>query len=181
MNKENMVLNNITKADIKWMPEYFNRYINLVEDDYLNDAFKNSITNLWVLDLDKLTKLHSKTYAEGKWTVNAILQHLVDVERILCARTLLFARDAEQAIPIDVDKLAANANADLKPVEHIIEELITVRKGTYALYRTFEYNDFIKSGINGKHRISVVAMGYNIIGHQLHHLKVIRDQYFSLV
>jgi hypothetical protein len=176
-----MVLNNITKANITVMPAYFDKYINLVEDNYLNDAFKNSITDLWILDLDKLTKLRSKTYAPGKWKVNDILQHLVDTERILCVRTLLFARNEEQPININVETMAANANAENKSVEQIIEELITVRKGTYALYRTFDSNDFIKTGINWKYPISVVAMGYNIIGHQIHHLNVIRDKYYSLV
>ena len=177
-----MVLNNISKANITIMPEYFDRYINLVEDNNLNDAFKNSIKDLWILDLDKLTKLHSKTYAAGKWTVNGILQHLSDTERILCAGILRFSRNEDaHIISYNEEAIAANANADDKTVEQIIEELITVRKATYALYRTFDSNDFIKSGINWKHRISVVAMGYNVIGHQIHHLNVIKDKYYSLV
>ena len=41
-------------------------------------------------------------------------------------------------------------------------------------------DDFKKSGINWKHRITVEAMGFNILGHQIHHLQFIQDNYFPL-
>lgn len=176
-----MLLNNINKRDINCMPGYFDRYIDLVEN-YLNEAFKNSITNLWNIDLDKLAKLHSKTYESGKWTVNDILQHIADKERILCAGTLRFVRNEEDhVIRFDGKMFADNVNADKKPIERIIKELIMVRKATYSLFRTFDENDFNKTGMKGEYHISVLAMGYNIIGHQIHHLNIIKDKYYPLV
>jgi hypothetical protein len=177
-----MILNTITKTHIGCMPDFCERYMNLVEENNLDKAFKNSIRDLWNLDINKLTQLHSKRYAPGKWTVNDILQHLSDTERIVCAGILRFARgEKEYVISFNEEIFAANANADNKPVERIIEELITVRKATYGLYSTFDGDDFFKTGIDRKRRLSIAAMGFNMLGHQVHHLNSISDKYYSLI
>lgn len=41
--------------------------------------------------------------------------------------------------------------------------------------------DYSKVGINWKHQINVLAMGFNIIGHQIHHLNFIEDMYYPLL
>jgi hypothetical protein len=177
-----MILKTITKVYVGMMPASYEPYINLVDETNLDKAFKNSITDLWNLDVDKLTKLHSKSWLPGKWTVNDILQHLSDIERIVCAGTLRFAREEKDyVICFNEEQLAANAHADNRPVERIIEELITVRKATYGLYSTFENDDFYKTGINRKRRTSIAAVAFNILGHQVHHLNIIRDKYYPLV
>ena len=105
-----------------------------------------------------------------------------DTERIGCAGILRFARgEKEYVISFNEEIFAANANADNKPVERIIEELITVRKATYGLYSTFDGDDFFKTGIDRKRRMSIAAMGFNMLGHQVHHLNSISDKYYSLI
>lgn len=164
------------------MPDNFNSYINLVEHNNLAESLRNSIKDLWLLDLDKLTKLHSETYAPGKWTVNDIIQHLTDTERIFCAGTLRFARnEADHIISFNQETLALNAQADDKPVEQLIEELIIARKATFSLFSSFTSIDFEKTGTNQQYKISVAAMGYTIVGHQLHHLNIIKEKYYPIV
>jgi hypothetical protein len=80
------------KSDINPIPDYYDRYINLVADVELSQAFDDSIWQLNNLDKDLLIKLDGKKYAPGKWTVKEIFQHVIDFERILAYRTLLFAR-----------------------------------------------------------------------------------------
>jgi len=58
------------------MPEYFDRYINLVADIELPQAFDDSIAQLNKLDKDLLAKLDGKKYAPDKWTVKEIFQHI---------------------------------------------------------------------------------------------------------
>lgn len=177
-----MVLNKITKGHVGSVPHLYETYIKLVEEDNLDKAFKNSIIDLWKLDANKLSRLHSKNYAPGKWTVNDILQHLSDTERILSVGALRFARgDKEYVIGFNEEVIAANANANDKPVEQLIEELTTVRKATHALYSSFRAEDFLKTGIIRKCRLSNVAIAFKILGHQVHHLNIIKDKYYPLV
>ncbi len=99
------------KLDINPMPPYFDRYINLVDDVELQRAFADSIQQLNTLDKSLLSKLNGKRYAPEKWTVKEIFQHVIDWERILSYRALLFARHKgaiSQAV--DGDLFAANTS-----------------------------------------------------------------------
>ena len=65
------------------MPNYFDRYINLVEDiDVIAALEKYGVA---YLEKEKVNfeKLGDKVYAPGKWTIKDILQHIIDAERVL--------------------------------------------------------------------------------------------------
>jgi hypothetical protein len=163
------------------MPEYFDRYINLVEDVELNEAFQISLQQIKGLDLDLLNRIGTKTYAEGKWTIREILQHIADFERILSYRVLLFARQEKTVQPgFDENLLAKNSKANHKSIAGIIRELIAVRQSTIALYDSFDEETLLLTGINWEYEISVAGMGFNIIGHQVHHFNIIKTHYEQL-
>ncbi|HEX2271980.1 MAG TPA: hypothetical protein VHH35_20725, partial [Pyrinomonadaceae bacterium] len=79
------------RSDINPLPEYWERYIKLVPDVELPQAFEDSIRQLNDLDRTALARLDDKTYSPGKWSVKDIIQHLTDVERVMCYRALMFA------------------------------------------------------------------------------------------
>lgn len=170
------------KSDINPMPTYFDRYINLVETIDLSQAFDDSIRQLDTLDKSRLAKLDGKRYAPDKWTVKEIFQHLIDWERILSCRALLFAR-CEGAISQNIDEnlLAANMNAEQRAIVELIDELKTARAASEAMFESFDDEMLLKTGINWKYEISVLAMGFTIVGHQTHHLKIIEEKYLPLV
>jgi hypothetical protein len=172
---------NMKKSDINPMPEYFDRYINLADDVELLQAFDDSIEQLDKLDKSLLTKFGDRAYAPDKWTPKEILQHIIDFERILTYRSLLFAR-REGSIPQGIDEklLGANMNADKRSIDELIGELKIVRASTKAMFASFDEEMLQNKGTNWKYEISVLAMGFTIVGHQIHHLKVIEEKYFSL-
>ena len=66
------------KSDIRQKPSYYDRYINLVEDIELDQALQNGLTEMASLDLNLLKRIGKKTYAADKWSINEIIQHLID-------------------------------------------------------------------------------------------------------
>src|SRR6266496_2090375 len=142
------------RSQINPMPQYYDYYINLVADVELSDAFDRSIRQLNDLDRDRLTGLDGQAYAPDKWTVKEILQHVIDFERILSYRSLLFARGVGSN-PQDIDPhlLARDSLSEARTIEALIDELKALR----------------------------LAMGFMMIGHQIHHLKVIEEKYFPLL
>ena len=66
------------RSDINPLPEYFSKYINLVDDTELSQAFAESVRRLETLDRSLLKMLDGERYAAGKWTVKEIFQHLLD-------------------------------------------------------------------------------------------------------
>jgi uncharacterized damage-inducible protein DinB len=169
------------RSDINPMPEYWSRYINLVPDVELSQAFDDSLKQLDQLDRTSLARVADKTYSAGKWTVKDIIQHLTDCERIMCYRALMFARRDGKIPPgFEQDDFAANSGANRRTVDDLLDELVSVRRATKALYDSFD-DDMLKArGINWKVEVSVSDLGFIIIGHQIHHLNVIADRYSQL-
>ena len=170
------------RSHINSMPQYYDHYINLVADVELSEAFDQSIKQLNELDRDLLTRLADQMYAPDKWTVKEILQHVIDWERILSYRSLLFARSVGSN-PQDIDQhlLAKNSLAKARTIDALIDELKALRLTTKRLYESFDDPVLLNTGISWKYETSVLAMGFMMIGHQIHHLKVIEEKYFPLL
>ncbi len=170
------------KSDINPMPDYFDRYINLVADVELPQAFDDSIRQLDELDKNLLKKIGDTKPAPNKWTAKEIIQHVIDFERILSFRAMLFAR-REGSIPqsVDQDRLAKNMRAEKRLIDSLIAELKAVRASTKAMFDSFDEEMLLAKGTNWKYEISVLAMGFAVLGHQIHHFKIIEENYYSLL
>lgn len=118
------------------------------------------------MDIAQLNRIGLNVYEDGKWSVNKIIQHLTDWERIWCYRTILFSR-REGTVPEGLNEktLAGNSNADELTIEQLIAELRAVRFATKAMYDTFNRQLLETNCKFYTYEMSVLAMGFNIIGH----------------
>lgn len=170
------------RSAIKPMPEFFDQYINLIEDIELNEAFEKSLLDIRNIDRAAMEAIGDKIYAPGKWTIKDIFQHIIDTERVMSYRALRFARNDMTPLPgFDQDLFTAEAKAGKKTVSGLLDELETVRQCTIALYRDFDEETLSRTGTSNKRVLSVLALGFIIAGHQLHHLKLIEDKYLPLL
>jgi hypothetical protein len=170
------------RSEINPLPEYFDRYINLVADTELLDAFDASIEQINKLDRDLYTALGEKLYAPGKWTVKDIIQHIIDTERILTYRALRFARNDETPLPgFEESTLSMHTRANERSIVSLFDELLLVRRTTKIMFENFNTEMLLRNGTASGKKISVLALGFTIIGHQLHHLKIIEERYVPLV
>lgn len=169
------------RSDVIPMPEYFDRYINLVKDIPLSEALYNSLEDLAALQLPSLENIGSKTYADNKWTVREIFQHLVDVERIFCYRALLIARNDRSETPsFDEKFISDNSKANSRSLGSLIEELCIQRRSTIALFDSFDEEVLLRKGRNWKYEMNVLGFGFCLVGHQVWHLKAIQEKYLAL-
>ncbi|WP_260256325.1 hypothetical protein [Elizabethkingia miricola] len=60
------------KSNITKMPGYYDRYINLVDDIEILDAFDQSIQQIDHINIDQLLQLEDNVYAPEKWTIKQI-------------------------------------------------------------------------------------------------------------
>jgi uncharacterized damage-inducible protein DinB len=159
-------------------PEYYKRYILLVEGDDVLQYFKDQTVSLAsLLESIPLEKLHYR-YAEGKWTVAAVAQHIIDTERVFCYRLLTFARGDTTEIPgFDEDEYAKHVDTSSRAADSIIREYTSVRTATLTLLEHLDNNAIERSGTANGRRMSVRALAYMIAGHELHHLGVIKERY----
>lgn len=164
------------------LPEYFDRYINKCDDVTLTDAIQTSIEELDNFPVEKWKRLGSKVYAPGKWTVNDILQHLVDTERIFSYRALAFARGETRKVPsFDEDNYALSANAGSRNLESLVDELRVSHLSFLHLFQSFSPDVLQKMGKGFKGEYSVAAIGFCMPGHQRWHLGILKERYEPLL
>ncbi len=170
------------KSNINPYPQFFDSYINLVEQDDLFDAFQTSRDQLKSIDLTVYNKIADKRYQPDKWTVKDIFQHIIDNERVQSYRALRFARMDITELPGYDEKLfGENAKTTSRSMADLMDELITLRISVMQLFSSFDESDMENSGICFGQRISVTALGFVIVGHQIHHLRIIDEKYMSLI
>ncbi len=169
------------RSDIKFLPVYFDRYIMLVEDIELTDALAKYSPEILLAKREKLINAADKTYAPGKWTVKEIIQHLIDSERVFNYRSLRFARNDKTVLPgYEEDKFALESDANRRSVDDLLNEFSTLRKSTLDLFNSFDTEMLYREGICYDKNISVLALGFVMAGHLLHHTNVIEQKYLSL-
>ncbi len=117
-------------------------------------------------------------YAPGKWTIKDILLHMIDDERIYSYRALRFARADTTPLPgFDQEQYAANAGANERTIEDLIEEFLAVRKATLSLFTRLPEEAFTRGGTANEHFVTVRALLYQLAGHELHHINIIKEKY----
>ena len=170
------------RSDLTFPPNYYDTYINKVDKLDLLDALKQSLEQLNALDKTKLKALGDQVYAPGKWTVRDTIQHLTDSERVFAYRALRFARNDQTPVAsFDQNVYANTAGTNTQPLEEMLEEAKLVRQGSIALFRSLDETALRRTGVMYNCELPVAAIGFIIVGHQVHHFNILQERYFPLL
>jgi uncharacterized damage-inducible protein DinB len=117
-------------------------------------------------------------YAPEKWSVNELVGHMLDSERIFSGRALRFARnDPTPQSSFDQDEYVRSATFDAYPLAELASELDAVRQATILLFRHMDEEAWARRGIANNSEVSVRALAYIIAGHELHHREILSTRY----
>lgn len=170
------------KSDIPVMPQFFDRYINLAGDAFLIDALEEGASFENLIPAQTLEALGDLRYAPGKWTVKDIVQHVIDNERIMSYRALRFARNDQTPLPgYDEAQFAQFTNANHRTIADLYDEYALVRRSSIALFKSFDQDMLLRSGISFNQTISALALGFVLVGHATHHVNIIQERYVPLL
>ncbi len=158
---------------------YYGNYIAQVSDEYtlieeLEISLHRFIKFVQDIPMDKF----DYRYAEGKWTIKDIIQHIIDAERVFAYRALRFARNDKTELPgFEENDYVDEANGTKRSIMELLTELSAVRHATILLFKSFTQEQLVRIGIASENPMSVRAAGFVIIGHQNHHQKVFEERY----
>ena len=170
------------KDQINPMPEYFDRYIDKMENFTVTAALEISLKELENLPLADYERLGNKVYEPGKWTIKDILQHLIDAERVFAYRATAFSRNEPgQVLSFDEGLYVQQADANRRSLADLIREMKILRSSTIELYKSYNPDMLVRKGKGFKGEYSVLAIGFIIPGHQRWHLEVIKERYIPLI
>jgi DinB superfamily len=157
---------------------FYETYVRLVKEDDLIRALQLSLEEI-TENLELITAdIADYAYAEGKWTLKELLQHMIDTERVFSFRAMAFARGEQQNLPgFDENAYANTAKVSARNLVEMKEELMSLRRALYFMFKGFTTDDLLRSGTANNNSVTVNALGYIAIGHVKHHFAVIRERY----
>jgi hypothetical protein len=166
------------RPDLSRVPKFYHNYISHVPQDDLLEAFKVQTPAIIKFIETIPPGKYDYRYADGKWTIKEVLQHIIDAERIFAYRALRFARKDETPLPgFDENLYADNAKADKRNWNDLMEEFKVVRKSSEYLFNSFDNDQLEATGVSNNSPVYVLGIGFLLIGHALHHVKVLQERY----
>lgn len=168
------------RPDIEKVPAFYLTYVEYVQDLDLLDALRHAakVTQQTVPYIAE--ERGEYRYAEGKWSVKEVLNHMMDAERVFAYRALRFARNDQTPLqPFDENSYAPEANAHARNIQQLNREMKRLRETTIDLFMSFSPEILEREGTASGKTLSVKNLGYIIAGHDLHHLKILRERYLN--
>ena len=167
-----------TRPDSTEYAPYYERYIHLVRE--------NDIVQTMALQTERtLQFLHAlptsagdKRYAPDKWSIKEVVGHMIDTERVFFQRALFFARKCPGPLPsMEQDEWAAAATFGTQRLEDLIGEFGLVRQSDLCFFRKLDDQAWMRRGIAADCDFTVRSLAYIIVGHERHHLEILRTRY----
>jgi len=167
-----------TKPEKSEFLPYYERYIGLVPDGDVLSTLTTQMAETQALLRGLPASVATYRYAPDKWSLNEVVGHMIDSERIFAARALRFARNDSTPLPgFEQDDYVRNSTFDVYPLTELASELEAVRQSTLFLFRHMDQRAWLRRGSANNAEVSVRALAYIIAGHELHHREIIRTRY----
>ena len=160
-------------------PPFYQPYIDILDKKSgLADLLEISLEQFEqvLYDIDE-TKQEYK-YAEGKWTIKELVQHMIDAERVFVYRALRFSRlDGTALSGFDENLYVTNYDSNSRDFTGLLDEFCLLRRSNILMFKEFSEKELARKGIVAGLPITVRAIAYICSGHVLHHLKIIEERY----
>jgi hypothetical protein len=159
---------------------YYDKYVRLVPEGNISDILNQLLESTVKFLSDIPENKGNYRYAPGKWSLKEVLGHLNDTERIMSFRLLLISRGETTPLAgYDPDKLMSGASFDSYSWVELIEDYTFIRRSTLSLIRGLLEEAWSRRGIASESVVSAKALAYIIAGHELHHIKIIKERYLA--
>jgi len=157
---------------------YYSTYVDRVTGDDVVGVLAEQLD----LTLSALTGISEEQslhrYAEDKWSIRQLLNHVSDTERVFVYRALWFARGFDTALPgFDQNVAVPTAEAERFSWASHVEDFRAVRAATLTFFRNLPEEAWGRSGVASGNPVTVRALAYIIAGHAAHHIAILQERY----
>lgn len=158
--------------------EFYQRYIDYTNGESIGEVLSNHMPALDQFYNNIPDEKADFAYAVDKWTVKQLIQHLIDTERIFTYRLTRVSRNDDTPIPgFDENNYAENATATNRTFADLLKEFHLLRQSTTLFIQSLTKEQLNRKGTASGFPITANALCYIIIGHNLHHKKILEERY----
>jgi uncharacterized damage-inducible protein DinB len=157
---------------------YYAKYTSRVKSEDIVATLEAQIEKSTAV-LGKITESESAfRYASNKGSIRQMLGHMIDTERIFSYRALRIARGDKTPIEgFEQDDYVSNGPFEHRTMAELLDEFKTVRRASVFLFRGLGREAWTRRGIASNHEVTVRALAYIIVGHEVHHMEVLSQKY----
>ncbi|OIQ27486.1 MAG: hypothetical protein BM564_11975 [Bacteroidetes bacterium MedPE-SWsnd-G2] len=159
-------------------PLYYHNYVKQVHITSIKEGFEQSLIRISKLG-NTLDGLDGEfRYQEGKWTIKELLLHIIDTERVFSYRALAIVRGDKASLPgFEQDDYVVNCEASSRSLDSVLEEYRAVRVSTLQLFGNLSESKMKTRGVANGNEITVRAIALIVLGHENHHLEILKNRY----
>lgn len=157
---------------------YFSRYIDLVPESDICAALETQITDTAKLLRGIDEQRSAYRYAPGKWSIKQVLGHIGDGERVFGYRAMCIARGEQASLPsFDENTYAENGGFENWTFSQLLDHLELQRRAHILMLRNLPDEAWDRKGVANNNPATARAIAYTMLGHERHHLRVLREKY----
>jgi hypothetical protein len=158
--------------------ETYQGYLDLVKENDFRDAIARNTKQFRKLLKSIPRKKIDYAYADGKWTIREMLQHIIDCERVFTYRALRLSRlDPTPLASFDEQSWGKHAGGSGRRWKDLLDEFEAVRAATVYLFDSLSDDQLRFVGTANGRPINAFTIGYVLTGHVAHHINLIRERY----
>lgn len=170
----------LIRPSISEYPEYCRSYIEMVPEGTITDILSMQNEMIHKLFSVMTNEQADFRYAQGKWSPKEVLGHITDTERIMAYRLLRISRgDSTPLAGYSEDDYVREAGFQSRTLSSLLEDYQLVRASTISMIKGFPFTSWEREGIANGYNITARAIPYMIAGHELHHLKIVKERYLA--
>ncbi len=156
----------------------FPYYISLTKGMEISSLFESKV-NFNIFDAIPEEQACYR-YQKGKWSIKQILGHITDHERIMTYRALRFSRKDQTILPgYDQDLFVENSRFNNVDFSRLLNDFKAVRSSTQTFISMLSPDQLQLKGTAWKFEISVEDTLRATIGHEMHHLNILKEKYLK--
>lgn len=155
-------------------------YVALVDETDVLAALEQQLHQV----VDEWSQIDAETaitrHPPYTWSLNEVVGHINDAERIFGYRALRFARGDQTPLPgFEENDYVRSANFDRCPWRSLVDEFQALRRANVLMLNNLSPSAWMNAGIASGQRVTVHALAYILVGHVRHHHNIIRKRLAS--
>ncbi|OEK01045.1 hypothetical protein BFP97_05775 [Roseivirga sp. 4D4] len=164
---------------MKYLPQDgFPYYLDLIGVDRAVSLFRSNDTFEFLDSISEESSTHR--YAAGKWSIKQVVGHITDHERIKINRAFFLSRG--QGLELwgyDQEALVKGSRFDELSFDQLLTDFKKVRESSISLIEGFSEAQLTLTGKARQYTVTLEEFLKSIIGHEKHHINIIKKRYLD--